>query len=219
MKRLNIVVEGQTEQCFVKEVLSPYLMNKGVMSVTAILIRTSKNGRGGFVNYQHLRNTVKGLLHNPTDDNLVVTSFVDFFRIPNNMPSYYEAMQHNDDSHKVEALQQALDVDIADKRFIPYIQMHEFEALLFSNNNGFECYWDNELSTETRNIINEFDNPENINSSPEKAPSKRLLAINQKYDKVLEGNLIAIEVGINEMLAKCPRFSDWISRIISACSE
>ena len=81
-------------------------------------------------------------------------------------------------------------------------------ALRFSN-----------MSLKTKNIVDSFENPEDINSAPETAPSKRLLAINQKYDKVLEGNVIALEVGINEMLAKCPRFADWVSRLIEACSE
>ena len=83
MKRLNIVVEGQTEQSFVNEVLAPYLRNKGVGLITPILIRTGKTGRGGLVNYHHLYNTIKGLLSNPHDRNIVVSSFVDFsvFRI------------------------------------------------------------------------------------------------------------------------------------------
>lgn len=61
MKRLVIVVEGQTEQCFVNEILAPYLNARGIYSVAPILIRTSKNGRGGFVNYRHLYDTVKGI--------------------------------------------------------------------------------------------------------------------------------------------------------------
>ena len=219
MKRLNIVVEGQTEQSFVNEVLAPYLQSKGVASITPILIHTSKTGRGGLVNYHHLHNTVKGLLKNQYDGNIVVSSFVDFFRMPNNMPDYDDAMRAGTNLQKVEALQQAMGNSIADRRFIPYIQLHEFEALLFSNNNGFEYLWKEEMSSKTKNIVDSFENPEDINSAPETAPSKRLLAINQKYDKVLEGNVIALEVGINEMLAKCPRFADWVSRLISACSE
>ena len=219
MKRLNIVVEGQTEQSFVNEVLAPYLRNNGVYLIIPRLIRTSKTGRGGLVNYHHLHNTIKGLLSNPHDGNVVVSSFVDFFRIPNNMPGYDAAMKSGDDLQKVETLQQVLGDSIVDRRFIPYIQLHEFEALLFSNNNGFEYLWEDELSSQTKNIVDAFENPEDINSAPETAPSKRLLAINQKYDKVLEGNVIALEVGIKEMLAKCPRFAEWVSRLIAACSE
>ncbi len=219
MKRLNIVVEGQTEQSFVNEVLASYLRSKGILLITPILIHTSKVGRVGLVNYRHLYNTIKGLLKNQSDGNLVVSTFVDFFRIPNNMPGYDAAMQSGDDLRKVETLQQALGDSIADRRFIPYIQLHEFEALLFSNNNGFEYLWEEKLSEKTKTIVDAFENPEDINSASETAPSKRLLAINEKYDKVLDGNLIALEVGINEMLAKCSRFADWVSRLITACSE
>lgn len=219
MKRLNIVVEGQTEQSFVNEVLAPYLRSKGLFSISPVLIRTSKTGHGGFVNYGHLHNTIKGLLSNPNDKHLVVSTFVDFFRIPVNMPNYSEAMTKGDNSQKAEALQTALDNSIADRRFIPYIQLHEFEALLFSNNKGFEYLWEDGLSARTREVVEEFENPEDINSSPETAPSKRLLAINRKYDKVLEGNLIALEVGINDMLDKCPRFAKWVTCLIEACSE
>ena len=59
--------------------------------------------------------------------------------------------------------------------------------------------------------------PEDINSSPEGAPSKRLLALKSDYNKVLEGNLIALEVGIMSMLEKCPRFNRWITQIIDTC--
>ena len=50
MRRVYIVVEGQTEQEFVNTVISPYLQGFGVFSITPVLIRTSRNGRGGMVN-------------------------------------------------------------------------------------------------------------------------------------------------------------------------
>ena len=218
MKRLIIVVEGQTEQSFVKEILAPYLLCKGIEWTMPVLIRTSRKGRGGFVNYQHLYNTIKGLLGNPNDSGIVVSSFVDFFRIPNTMPGYSDAMRLGDDIQRANALQEFLGEAISDRRFVPYIQLHEFEALLFSNNNGFEYLWDESLSAETKLIVDAYPNPERINSAPETAPSKRLLAINQNYDKVIEGNLIALEVGLKEMLEKCPRFADWVTHLIAACA-
>ena len=59
MKRLYIIVEGQTEQEFVNSVIAPYMQQHGVYTVTPLLIRTSKTGRGGFVNYEHLKNDAK----------------------------------------------------------------------------------------------------------------------------------------------------------------
>lgn len=62
MKRVYIFVEGQTEQEFVNSVISPYLQEFGILSVTPVLVRTSRTGRGGMVSYSHLANTIKPLL-------------------------------------------------------------------------------------------------------------------------------------------------------------
>lgn len=55
------------------------------------------------------------------------------------------------------------------------------------------------------------------NTCPTGAPSKRLLAIKENYDKVIEGNLIALEIGIEKILEKCPRFKAWIEKLINRC--
>lgn len=218
MKRVYIVVEGPTEQEFVNSVISPYLQNFGILSISPILIRTSRTGRGGMVNYLHLFNTIKPLLQSDKND-YIVTTFIDFFRIPHNMPKYDESMEKTGKIEKVESLENAINEDINDRRFFSYIQLHEFEALLFSNNKGFEYYFSDKLSKETESIISSYDNPEDINTSPESAPSKRLLAIKPDYNKVLEGNLIALEIGIKSILEKCTRFAIWINLIIEKCKE
>lgn len=111
-------------------------------------------------------------------------------------------------------MQSKIDEDIDDERFSSYIQLHEFEALLFSSNKGFSKWMGQKESEQTNDIINRFDSPEDINTTPEGAPSKRLLAIDSNYDKVMQGNLIALEVGIEAMLKECPRFKNWIDLLI-----
>ena len=148
MKRLFIVVEGQTEEEFVRTMLRPYLFSYGIYDVNSILIRTSKSGRGGFVNYDHLKNTVMPLLKSQKDD-IVVTTFVDYFRMPHNTPHYEQCMQAGCNKEKVAALEQCIWKDINDRRFVPYIQLHEFEALLFSDNNGFEELFTKEQAEQT----------------------------------------------------------------------
>ncbi len=215
MKRLYIIVEGQTEQEFVNSLIAPYLQRSGIYDVTPILIRTSKSGRGGFVNYQHLRNDICRLLKSANDD-FVVTMFVDFFRIPE-VP--YRDKWENKANHleQVSAMEQCIADDINDRRFIPYIQLHEFEALLFADNKGFESIFSKEESNKTQHIIDSFKNPEDINTTPSGAPSKRLLSIKENYDKVIEGNLIALEIGIESILEKCPRFRAWIEGLVNRC--
>lgn len=215
MKRLYIIVEGQTEQEFVESVIAPYLRKKEIYSVTPIKIRTSKTGRGGFVNYEHLKKDVRKLLSSKKQD-IVVSMFVDFFRCPE-LP--YPEKWKNICNHKeqVSEMEKCIADDINDSRFIPNIQLHEFEALLFSSNKGFEEYFSREEAIKTQAIINSFANPEDINSTPQGAPSKRLLSIKRNYEKVVDGNLIAMEVGIIDILSKCPRFRAWIDKLIETC--
>ena len=215
MKRLFIIVEGQSERDFIEELVAPYLFKHEIYAVTPVLIRTSKQGRGGFVNYQHLKNDVKRLLLQQ-DADIVVSMLVDFFRCPE-LPDSLKYDNIRDHIKRVEVMEQCIAEDISDRRFIPYIQLHEFEALLYASNVGFEMYFSDEQAMLTGQIVCEYDNPEAINSSPENAPSKRLLRINNQYNKVIEGNLIALEVGLPAMLKRCPRFSQWIESLIKAC--
>ncbi len=216
MKRLYIIVEGQTEQEFVREMLVPHFQQYGLYDVHPILIHTSPRGRGGFVSYQHLKKDVQNLLKSEKED-FVVSMFVDFFRIPEvpNKEKWEHLPTHRE---QIEVMQQCIAADIDDKRFIPYIQLHEFEALLFSSNIGFETFFSDKESEQTLRIVEEFDNPEEINSGKETAPSKRILAIKPAYDKVLEGNLIALQIGLPRLLSRCPRFREWINTLLAACS-
>lgn len=217
MKRLFIVVEGQSEQEFVNSILRPYFYLHGIFFIEPILIRTSRVGRGGFVNYIHLKNTVNALLKGNGED-VVVTTFVDFFRIPNSLPQYTECMKCVNNNEKVKQLEKNIDLDINDNRFFSYIQLHEFEALLFSNNNGFCKYFTNDESKKTAEIIEKFPNPEEINTRPELAPSKRLLSIRSDYNKPIDGGVISIEIGIEAILDRCSRFREWIQKLIKLCS-
>ena len=215
-KRLYIVVEGQTEEEFVKDLLEPYFQEYGIY-VFPTIIRTSTGHKGGFVNYEHLKNDILRLLKSQGQD-IVVTTFVDFFRCPT-LPNQEIISAIPTHIERVEAMEKNIANDINDWRFIPYIQLHEFEALLFSASNGFKMYFDKEISNEIQGVIDSFDNPEDINSSPDTAPSKRLLRIIPGYDKVIYGNLLALEIGLSIILERCPRFRTWIELLIERCHK
>lgn len=218
MRRLYVVVEGQTEQEFVIVIIAPYFRIKGFYDIRALLIRTSRTGRSGFVNYQHLKNDITRLLKH--EQNIIVTTFIDYFRIPTNVPDYKECIEHKTNPiNRVTCLEDNIKTDINDRRFIPYIQLHEFEALLFSSNKGFEYYYQEEIFSKTQEIIDKYQNPELINDKPQTAPSKRIQEIIPAYNKVFDGNLIAIEVGIPTIMKKCSRFSKWISLIEDKLKE
>lgn len=203
MKRLYIIVEGQTEEEFVNEVLAPYLQETyEIYDVRPIKIRTSKTSKGGFVNFEHLKNDALRYLKSET--NIVVTTFVDFFRMPTNMPSFEECMSKQVPIDSIECLEAAMESSISYSNFVAYIQQYEFEALLYSDNTGFEELYEEAIYEETQKIVDAYDNPEEINTHPETAPSKRIIRImekaGEKYNKVSDGNMIALEIGIEKVL-------------------
>lgn len=215
MKRVEIIVEGQTEQEFVSTILAPYLYANGVGLVTPIKIRTSATGRGGLSNYEYLKNDVVRALTS-ADTDLVVSMFVDYFRVPKkHMPGYEVWMNEPDHFRQVAMMEAEIGKDIADRRFVPYIQMHEFEALLFASDAGVKKYWSSKKCQRVNDVRIAFGNPECINTSPQGAPSKRLLEISPDYEKILDGNIFALEIGIETILAQCPRFAAWVQELIN----
>ncbi len=212
MVRLIFIVEGQTEQEFIKKVIYPYFLEyHNFSNIDVFCIETSQGHKGGLTKYSHLQKDIKKSLKG----DVLVTTFLDFFKIPPSIPDYNIMRQKTNIDAKIDTLEQGMAADINNYKFIPYIQKHEFEALLFSDNCGFEELYDEPaIYAATAAIIAQYPNPEEINNNPATAPSKRLEKIlkdnGERYDKVTEGSLIAEDIGMDKILAKCPRFKAWI---------
>ena len=217
MKRLIIVCEGQTEQSFCQNVLSPYFLSKGIV----VEAPTIKHSHGGIVPWETLKHQLVEHLH---EGDAVVTMLIDFYRIKDSyqFPGWEEAKTIKDSQDKMNGLFQDMLNDMPEElmnRFVPYIQLHEFEGLLFSDISAFrnnfmpaECDFD-----AIQSAIDEFENPEDINNKPETAPSSRLMSAVAGYDKVLYGTILAEETGLGTIRNKCPLFNSWIERIEEAC--
>ena len=220
-KVINIIVEGQTETEFVKHCMSPYFAERGILNIRPIGIETSSGHKGGDVRYEtRFKPTVQMVLRGK--ENMIVTSLIDFYKLRSDFPKYSEAQAISDKNEKVAFLERACFEDINDHRFIPYIQLHEFEALLFTKWEGFEDFSISITSkNEIRNIITQFPNPEMINDSSDSAPSKRLKELFSpvKYEKPFHGNYIALTNGFDIILEKCPRFKNWIETLLLKVSE
>lgn len=217
MKRLDIIVEGPSEREFISQCFAPYLERLGLINayeVSPIVIHTKSTYRGGMTKYSQLKDDIRHSLSS-INQQLVVSMMVDFFRLPTNVPRPNNYNELASDKDKADAIQQCIYDDINDIRFIPYIQLHEFEAFLFTNRAGFEyCYGTADKRCNLLyDIINQYDNPEDINSSPSGAPSKRMLSIIREYNKVADGNLIIMQNGMDSILNKCPRFRQWVEII------
>lgn len=220
MKRLIIIVEGSSEEEFVNQTLSPYLLsNFGIYDVRAIRVRTSKTHKGGFVRYDKLKNDVVELLKR--ERNAVISTLIDFFAIPTSMPDYKDCMNLRGVDRQINCLEKAMYEDIGNNQFLPYIQKHEFEALVFAAQEAFDEFLvffpigqQSTIKAEFQQVVSSYPNPENINSGNTTAPSKRLMKIIPGYHKVLHGNLLIEEAGMNRLLIRCPRFKNWVNQLV-----
>ena len=161
------------------------------------------------------------LSHLKADEGLSVTTMVDYYGLPTTWPGRAEApaLPFPDRAGSVErGILDDVSGELGDgfdrRRFIPYVIMHEFEGLLFSDPEGFgRSIGKGDLSPSFQAIRNEFDTPEHINDSPDTAPSKRVLGLFPGYQKPLLGTLAAQEIGLDAIRGECPQFSDWIGRL------
>lgn len=215
MKRLIIVCEGPTENEFCLEVLAPELRRADIY-VEAPLIKKSN---GGIVPWAAIKRQIEMHLH---QGDAFVSLLLDYYGIRDSykFPGWMESKRIASMPDRWRFLCDSMKSDISPElapRFIPYMQMHEFESLLFSDIEVFQTnFSSNEMDFSIlKNAIRECPNPEEINSRPTLAPSKRLLAAIPGYEKVVYGNLLAIDIGLNRMVEKCPLFSQWISALLS----
>ena len=219
MKRVIILVEGDSEIILMNELVIPFLYQvlytcgkaEVECSIEVAKITTNKtlNKKGGNISYVHLVNEINRFV---SQGCTLITTFFDFFRLPTDFPGYTKAGNRVDEIEKAVALDMKSRIP-ALPEFLPYIQMHEFEALLFSGIEGFELVLDEESQLKKiQEIMDEYDNPEDINGGTNTAPSKRLTQI-YNYDKTADSELILEMLGLDVIYSKCPRFSNWLDEL------
>ena len=129
MMRLYVVCEGLTETNFVRDILRPHIELRCPAPVTV----EAPNLRGNCV-YVGVRKLIRTLLGSRTND-VRVTTMIDLYRLPKDFPGHADCDCIESPSERVQELERFFLVDVPDQRFIPYLQLHEFEALLLSDPN------------------------------------------------------------------------------------
>ncbi len=222
---LNVLCEGQTEDRFADKVLKEYLKSFDVVVRTTILVTNrKKNIRGGILSYQQAKNDLELLIKQYSKKTYEVhfyTTMFDLYALPDDFPGYADAKKISDCYGKVKKLEDKFAEDIPFRNFIPYIQLHEFEALVFC---GLEHllidYPDMEKQVTTlQKVIEEYDNnTEKINNNPQTAPSKRIIKEFEKfhnYDKPKSGVSVTSKIGIEGLKNKCLHFKEWMKKLES----
>jgi hypothetical protein len=221
MTRLIVVVEGQTEEPFVKDVLVGHLANHGVFASVTIVGKVvaqerDHSGRGGG-SFGHWFDDIQRTLGDPRKGHdLRVTTLFDLYGLPTDFPEIEKHHGEPDTRRRCELLEQAMAEKVNDRRFIPYIQLHEFEALVLAALPSLRDLLDVEDDLRgLDNLVREVGGlpPEEVNDGENTAPSKRLLRHVPGYSKTLHGPLATYDAGLATLRNACPRFGAWIERL------
>ena len=229
VRRLLVHVEGDTEELFVNELLASHLYEHGYDEVSARKIGNARQRqkRSGIPAWESARTGI--VRHLKGDKSCLVTTMVDYYGLPQSGSRKWpgrtqisRTMQAHQKARYIENeimkdLQKVMPADFDQRRFIPFVMMHEFEALLFSDCRRFaNGIGHKELAKDFQVIRDAFPTPEDIDDSPRTAPSKRIRDFCPQYEKSLMGPLASLEIGIEAMCRECPHFADWLQRLKKA---
>ncbi|MBN2441194.1 MAG: DUF4276 family protein [Spirochaetales bacterium] len=210
------IVEGRTEEIFIKKILGEYLSHKNIYMIP---IQISKPGqKGGDVKFSRAIKDIT--IHMKQRQDTYISLLIDYYGLKNDWPGFNEAQQETVPSNIASIINKATHKAVNDKlsgygsasRFIPNIEMHEFEALLFSDASCLATALQVPQSA-IDNVINQFGDPEKIDDSPLTAPSKRLENFYPRYKKTSTGIVIAQNIGIEKIRSKCKIFNNWLIRL------
>lgn len=215
MKRVIIICEGETEKEFCTTILAPYFSKQQIYLQSPLI----KKSMGGIVKWNDLKKQIENHLKNDTD--AFVTTLIDYYGLSEKyvFPKWNIAESEPDKNKRMDILENGMLENISEEiryRFLPYIQLHEFEGLLFNEEKYFhEQIPTNELigTEELSDIFKSYKNPEMINDNLETSPSHRLERIILGYNKIVYGNILAEAIGLKKIKSKSPRFNNWIKNI------
>jgi hypothetical protein len=222
MARLLIHVEGQTEEDFVNEVLRDHLVSRGYHSVDARIVGNARlrERRGGIIPWALAKKDISN--HLQEDRACIATTIVDYYGLPGTWPGRAESTNRASTKEKARCVQDAMRDDLVGemgsgfnpKRFVPFVVMHEFEGLLFSDCAAFSrAIGRSDLERKFQDIREQFQTPEEIDDSPITAPSKRVQALVPGYEKPLLGVLAVLEIGFDRIQEECPHFRAWLNQL------
>lgn len=224
MTRLYVVVEGQTEEAFVKGVLRPYLASRSIWA-EPIIVSTSRATGGrkakGGGNWKHWYDDLKRVLQQQRSSGAWVTTMFDLYGLPSDFPNIETVRSGSTVADKIGAAERAIRESVTGldgaARLIPYVQQHEYEALVLASLEQLELVLD--ADDDLRGVASLKSElaghaPEDVNDGPNTAPSKRLQRHIPGYDKVLHGELAVTDTPLSDLAERCPHFGAWVARLM-----
>jgi Domain of unknown function (DUF4276) len=218
-KRVLILVEGQTEERFVKDVLGPAFFDRELFFQPTILVtKRVKDGpsfKGGVTNYARFKKDAGRLLNSA--GGALVTTMLDYYRLPLDFPGMKSRPANGTPIQRVTHVEDAISRSFdSPQNLVPFLALHEFEAWLFSSLTELpRALTDVRQQKEFEAIRASVATPEEINERPDFAPSNRILDLFPAYKKTLHGPTIAQRIGLEQIRKECPHFNDWLTKLES----
>lgn len=221
MKCINVFCEGQTEQGFCAQVLQPHLFPNGDGQVFTLAVGEKDYrhiyGIGGR-KYHKIRKFILNTIKHRAKPNVYFTTLFDLYALPSDFPCMNTTARNPaDPAPYVRTLEEAFGADINSFHFLPHLQLHEYETILFSDPDAFAISFENcaDAVEQLKTVAASFPSIEHINDGKQTAPSKRIISVLPEYDgrKASAGPDIAEYIGVPAIRRKCPHFDFWLSQL------
>lgn len=221
MKRIHVLVEGQTEETFVRNLLQPHFWSLETdLNPVIVVTKRTRSGqtfKGGITAYTKVRNDIQRLLIDTSA--VLVTTMLDYYGLPNDFPGY-NSLPDGTGYQRTQYLMEKFKEEINNQRFVPFLMLHEFEALLFVSPATIATAFPAlQILDEFTKIRASFSSPEEINDGAETHPSARVQKLIQGYQKPLHGSLITKRIGLELLRAECSHFNSWLNQLEAIASE
>ena len=222
MARLYLFAEGRTEQTFAHTVLMPHLAEHKIYMHNPVLIthahKKHRIHRGGGRKFRPMQNDICRFLEQESANDVFFTSMIDLYALHSGFPGVEEAVKYRSEPYRrVEALEKSWAEETHDRRFIPHIQLHEYEAYLFTDISTLSYHYEDRQREveELRRIADSVESPELIDDGADTAPSKRIIERLPLYEheKATVGVQAAQRIGLARIRDGCPHFSRWVEQL------
>ncbi|MCE9598622.1 MAG: DUF4276 family protein [Spirochaetia bacterium] len=212
-KKILILVEGQTEERFVKDVLQPHFVSRLIHIEPKILVtkitNSGKQFKGGVSTFDKIRTDIRNLL---TDSSArMITTMLDLYGVPKDTPGFSTISSNLSGRAKAVAIEGAIEQEFNDARFRAYLMVHEFEGMLYSEPAVLpQVLTQTGKTSEMQKVRGAFSSPEDINEGPDTHPSARISRLFPQYRKGLHGPTALSRIGLDRLRQECAHFADWI---------
>lgn len=216
MRKVHVLAEGQTEETFLRDLLAPHLQRFSIVLVPVLVstkrLKAGGKFKGGISSYLKIKQDLRQLLGDSSAT--AITTMVDYYGLPADFPGKSTLPLGTSCYQRINHLEAAWRADVRDQRFIPYLSLHELEALLLTDLDQVARALSVQKAPEAlRKAVASKPSPEEINDGVNTHPAARITEALPSYRKTLHGPLIASRIGLERIRAKCPHFASWLKRL------